>query len=187
METKTLTERKGKMSWYIVRAISNQEKSVSQKLTKEGENGDLKGKIGRVLVPLEKSMILKDGKKILKERVLFPGYIFIETSAIGELKFAIKQIKGATGFLTNRAGDIESLTNSEVEKMIGLDKENKEKDLNSGNSFIIGEEVKILDGPFATFIGTVDEINGEKIKVSVAIFGRKTPLDVTIYQIGKKN
>ena len=173
-----------KYSWYIVRAQGNREKSVSQRLIKEGEKGDLIGKLGRVIVPIDKSFFMKNGVKVIREKVMFPGYIFIETNDIGELKYFIKGLNGASGFLTNRAGDVESLTEKEVNKMLGQNEEALNKDM--GNTFVVGEEVKVLDGPFSGFVGTIEEIFGQKVKVSVAIFGRKTPVELVITQIDKK-
>lgn len=178
-------EKQTTMKWYVVRAQNNREKGVCEKLIKEGEKGDLIGKIGRVLAPIEKSFFLKDGKKVVREKVLFPGYIFIECNAIGELKYFIKGLSGASGFLTNRAGDIQSLTKKEIEGMLGR-QETSEEEVELDNRFIVGEEIRILDGPFATFEGIVEEVNGEKVKVSVLIFGRKTPVDLNINQIDKK-
>ena len=111
------------MKWYIVRAQSNREKSVSERIIKDGEKGDLIGKIGQVIVPTEKSFHLKNGKKVQREKVMFPGYIFVETSAVGELKYYLKAVNGATGFLTNRGGDIQSLTQVEVDRMLGIQKQ----------------------------------------------------------------
>jgi transcriptional antiterminator NusG len=180
----TTMEKKSTMKWYVVRAQSNRERSVSEKLIKEGENGDLIGRIGQVIVPMEKIFQAKDGKKTVKEKVLFPGYIFVETNAIGELKYFIKGLSGATGFLTNRAGTIETLTQSEVDKMIGIHTENQEKELST--TFFVGEEVKILDGPFTSFNGVIDEIKDQRVVVSVSIFGRKTPVELNTQQIDKK-
>jgi len=180
MEKQTTTN----MKWYVVRAQANRERSVSEKLVKEGEKGDLIGKLGRVLVPMDKSFFMKSGKKVMREKVMFPGYIFIETNAIGELKYFVKGLNGATGFLTNRAGDIESLTKAEVDKMLGQNEESQKKEI--GNTFIVGEEVKVLDGAFASFNGFIEEIIGQKVRVSVAIFGRKTPVELSILQIDKK-
>lgn len=177
-------EKQTTMKWYVVRAQNNREKGVSERLIKEGEKGDLIGKIGQVLVPLEKSFFLKDGKKVMREKVMFPGYIFIECNAIGELKYFLKGLNGATGFLTNRAGDIESLSKAEVDKMLGRHEEAKVMELD--NTFVIGEEIRILDGPFATFVGTIDEIKDQKVKVNVTIFGRKTPVELSLSQIDKK-
>ena len=117
------------MKWYVVRTQGNREKSVAEKITKEGETGDLTGKIGQVLVPLEKSMFLKNNKKVEKETIMFPGYIFMETNSLGELKYFLKGVKGATGFLAERNGDIQSLTEAEVNKMIGKQTESMNKKL----------------------------------------------------------
>lgn len=170
--------------WYVVRVQSNREKSVSEKLIKEGEKGDLVGKIGRVIVPMEKTFFMKNGKKVMREKVMYPNYIFVETNAIGELKYFIKGLKGVSGLLTNKDGVVQPLTQVEVDKMLGEYQISKEKEIS--NTFIVGEEVKILDGPFATFNGFIEEINGQKVKVSVLIFGRKTPIELNVLQIEKK-
>lgn len=179
-----MTVEKQATKWYVVRAQANREKSVSEKLIKEGEKGDLVGKIGRVLVPMEKSFFMKNGKKVMREKVMYPNYIFVETNAIGELKYFIKGLSGASGFLTNRAGDVQPLTQAEVDKMLGQHQIAQEKEIS--NTFVVGEEVKVLDGPFATFNGVVEEVNGQRVKVSVLIFGRKTPVELSVLQIDKK-
>lgn len=172
------------MKWYIVRAQSNRERSVSERIIKDGEKGDLMGKIGRVIVPTEKSFHLKNGKKVQREKVMYPGYIFVETNAVGELKYYLKAVNGATGFLTNRAGDIQSLTQSEVDRMLGVQKQ-KEENIEMGNQFFPGEDVKILDGPFANFLGTVESMKEQKVKVEVLIFGRKNLIELNALQIEK--
>ena len=179
-----MTVEKQATKWYVVRAQANREKSVSEKLIKEGEKGDLIGKIGRVLVPMEKSFFMKNGKKVMREKVMYPNYIFIETNAIGELKYFIKGLSGASGFLTNRAGDVQPLTQAEVDKMLGQHQVSQEKEIS--NTFVVGEEVKVLDGPFATFNGVVEEVNGQRVKVAVLIFGRKTPVELSVLQVEKK-
>lgn len=173
------------MKWYVVRAQANREKSVSERLKKEGEKGELMGKIGRVLVPMEKSFFMKAGKKVMREKVMYPGYIFVETSAVGELKQLVKIVNGATGFLTNRAGDIQPLTESEVNKMMGQHEESESKEIS--NTFCVNEEVKVIDGPFNGFKGTVESIDEAKqrVKVGVLIFGRKQALDLNLLQIEK--
>jgi transcriptional antiterminator NusG len=182
----TVIENVNVMSWYIVRAQSNRERSVSERIIKEGEKGELIGKIGNVIVPTEKSVHLKNGKKVQREKVMFPGYIFVETNAPGELKYFLKAVNGATGFLTNRAGQIQSLTQGEVDRMLGVQKE-KEQASESTNQFITGEEVKILDGPFSGFIGTVESYRDQKIKVEVMIFGRANLLELNSLQVEKHN
>ncbi len=169
---------------YIVRAQSNRERSVSEKIIKDGEKGDLMGKIGRVIVPTEKSFHLKNGKKVQREKVMYPGYIFVETNAVGELKYYLKGVNGATGFLTSRDKSIQSLTQAEVDRMLGVQKE-KEENIEKGNHFVPGEEVKVLDGPFANFIGTVESMKDQKVKVEVLIFGRKNLIELNSLQIEK--
>lgn len=173
------------MKWYVVRAQSNREKSVAERLIKESERGDLQGKLGQVIVPIEKSVFLKNGKKVVRERVMFPGYVFVETNAIGELKYHLKGMNGATGFLTNRGGEIQPLSKEEVKKMLGLHEESKL--VEPETTFVVGEEIKVMDGPFNGFIGTIDEIKDQKVKVSVLIFGRKTPIELNLMQIDKKS
>lgn len=178
--------KKTTMNWYIVRAQSNREKSVSVRIIKDGENGELMGKIGRVVVPTEKSFHLKNGKKVQREKVMYPGYIFVETSSVGELKYYLKAVNGATGFLTNRTGDIQSLTQAEVDRMLGIQKQ-KEEVAEQFDHFISGESVKVLEGPFTGFTGTVESIKDQKVKVEVMIFGRKNLVELSSLQIEKYN
>ncbi len=177
-------EKETTMKWYIVRAQSNRERSVSEKLRKEGEKGDLMGAIGRVLVPTEKSFHLKDGKKVTREKVMYPGYIFVETRSIGELAHFVKGCDGATGLLADRSKKPQVLSLKEVERMIGIQEQVSVEQENS-NKYIIGEEVKILDGPFNSFTGEVENIDGDKVKIAVLIFGRKTLVELNIQQIDK--
>ena len=182
----TATERGTAMKWYVIRSQSNREKFISEKIIKEGERGDLMGKIGQVIVPIENVYSLKDGKKIKKERVKFPGYIFIETNAIGELKFYLKGLNGAQGFLTSRGGEILPLTQAEVDRMIGEQQKAKEETIPEAR-YLIGEDIKILDGPFSTFNGKIEQVNGDKVKVAVSVFGRVTLLELGILQIEKSH
>jgi transcriptional antiterminator NusG len=182
-----LIQRKTKSNFYVVRAQNGREKSVAEKILKQSEVGDLMGKVSRVIVPTEVSFYLKNGKKVKVEKVKFPGYIFVETNAVGELKYWLKGTNGAGGFLTNRAGDILPLTQSEVNRMIGefeASKEVKEEDFIS--KFIPGEEVSILEGPFSTFNGKVESVKGDKVKVEVSVFGRVSLIELNIIQIDKK-
>jgi transcriptional antiterminator NusG len=177
-------EKETTMNWYIVRAQSNRERSVAEKLRKESEKGDLMGNIGRVLVPTEKSFHLKDGKKVSREKVMYPGYIFVETKSIGELAYFVKGCDGASGLLSDRSKKPQVLSLKEVERMIGIQEQIVvEQEITS--RYIIGEEVKILDGPFKSFTGTVENIEGDKVKIAVLIFGRKTLVELNIQQVDK--
>ena len=115
---------------------------------------------------------------------MYPGYIFVETSAIGELTFFVKGCDGATGLLQSKSGEVKNLPNSEVDRMLGVQQEITEKQ-EIENRFVIGEEVKILDGPFTTFTGTIESITDQKVKISVLIFGRKTPVELNLLQIDR--
>lgn len=176
-------ETKTNNKWYIVRSVSNREKSVSEKILNELEKGKLIGKVSQVIVPTENSYYIKNGKKIKREKIIFSGYIFVESSAPAELKEYLKEIKGASGFLTSRSGEIQALSELEVKKMLGIQEESKIKNIES--PFILSEEVLIIDGPFSTFKAIIEELNGEKVKLSVSIFGRKTPIELNIHQIIK--
>jgi transcriptional antiterminator NusG len=172
------------MKWYIVRSQSNREKSVSERLKKEAERGDLSGLVGRVLVPTEKSFFLKEGKKLTREKVMYPGYIFVETRSLGDLSSFVKMCEGATGILSDRSRKPQVLSPKEVERMIGI-QEKVVSEQESRNNYIIGEEIKIVDGPFYSFNGTIENISEQRVKVAVMIFGRKTIVDLELLQIEK--
>jgi transcriptional antiterminator NusG len=180
----SVLERTTTMRWYIVRAQSNKERNVAERITSQSEKGDLIGKVGRVLVPTENTFYMKNNKKVKREKVLYPGYIFVETNAIGELKYWLKGLNGASGFLTNRAGEILPLSDSEVNRMIGQQEEQK---VEVETPFVVGEEVKIIDGPFSSMFGKIESVTDQKVKLNVSIFGRITPLELNVLQIDKKS
>lgn len=171
------------MLWYCVRTQNNREKSVAERITKEAEKGELIGKVGQVIVPLEKIVYLKEGKKVQKDKIMLPGYIFMETNSLGELKYFLKGVKGTSGFLSERNGEIRSLTELEVNKMIGRHTESMTKE--STITFIVGEEVMINEGPFTSMRATIEKIEDHKVTLAVSIFGRKTPLTLESHQIDK--
>lgn len=170
------------MNFYIVRIKGNMEKSIAERLKKEAESGELVGKVGQVIVPLEKIIYLKDGKKVQKDKILLPGYIFMETNSLGELKYFLKSIKGVAGFLTERNGDIKSLSEADVNRMVG---KNTDSVKESSFMFTIGEEVMINEGPFSSMKATIEKIEDQKVILAVSIFGRKTPLTLESNQIDK--
>lgn len=169
--------------WYIVRTQSNREKSISEKIKNESQKGDLMNKVTKVLAPTENSYYMKNNKKIKREKVMFPGYIFVESSHPSELKEFLKSVNGASGFLTSRSGEIQALSEKEVNRMLGIEEEAKEKD--SMNNYLVDEVVLINDGPFKSMKGTIEELVDEKVKISVSIFGRKTPIELNVFQISK--
>jgi transcriptional antiterminator NusG len=170
------------LKWYIVRTQSSREKSIADKIKNESEKGDLLGKVNNIIVPIENTFYLKGGKKVKREKVLYPGYVFIETNAIGELKYFLRGVNGASGFLTDRQGKIQELSKKDVTRMIGIQ---EELAIEKETKFLVDEVVKIIEGPFSSMIGTIEKIDGDKVRVNVAIFGRVTPVDLTTSQIDK--
>jgi transcription termination/antitermination protein NusG len=185
MITETTKTEKVAMKWYIVRAQANRERSIAERISNEAEKGDLRGIVGRVIVPMDKTFYMKAGKKMKREKVMYNGYVFVETSSIGELKQWIKGVVGATGFLSNRDGSIPPLSQLEVDKMLGEHEASKEKEIDS--AYCIGEEVKVTEGPFSTFKGTITLLDEpkQKVTVNVLVFGRTTPLELNLMQIEK--
>jgi transcriptional antiterminator NusG len=182
----TKTERSTKTNWYVIRVATNKERSVGEKIQKESEVGDLMGIVQQVIVPIETSFYLKNGKKMKRDKVKFPSYVFVETTAVGELKYFMKGMNGVGGFLTNRAGEIIPLTVNEVTRMLGDQEKEKEMKEVDTNIFLPGEEVTILDGPFNGFNGKVESANDKKVSVAVSIFGRVNVIDLSPLQVDKR-
>jgi transcriptional antiterminator NusG len=144
--------------------------------------------ISQVLVPTEKVVTVKDGKKIVKDKVYFSGYVMIEANLAGEIPHIIKSISGVIGFLGEvKGGDPVPLRLSEVNRMLGkVDELAVTVDAQS-IPYNVGETIKVIDGPFNGFNGTVEKVNEEKrkLEVMVKIFGRKTPLELSFMQVEK--
>ncbi len=174
--------------WYVVRAVSGQENKVKNYIEMDINRFGLSDYVSQVLVPTEKVIQIKDGKKISKEKVYFPGYIMIEAALVGEVPHVIKSISGVIGFLGEvKGGDPTPLRPSEVNRMLGkVDELTVQADVQN-IPFVIGETLKVIDGPFNGFNGTVEKINEEKrkLEVMVKIFGRKTPLELSYMQVEK--
>jgi transcriptional antiterminator NusG len=175
--------------WYVVRAISGQEKKVKQYIEMEITRMGMKDYVSQVLIPTEKVYQIRNGKKISKERIFFPGYVLIEAALVGEIPHTIKNITGVIGFLGDEKGGTPvPLRMSEVNRILGKVDQLAEKDEELNIPFIVGESVKVVDGPFNSFSGIIEEINEEKkkLKVMVKIFGRKTPLELNYMQVEKE-
>jgi len=176
--------------WYVLRAVSGQEKKVKQHIETEITRLKLQQYVSQVLIPMEKYIQVKNGKKINKERSYFPGYVLIEAALVGELPHVLKSIPGVIGFLGSKKGDDPvPLRPSEANRILGKVDELSESDAEMNIKFLVGETIKIIDGPFNSFIGTIEEVNDEKkrLKVSVKIFGRKTPLELSYMQVKKES
>jgi len=174
--------------WYVLRVVSGKEKKVKEYLDKEVKISGWQNSVFQVLCPIEKVFKVLSGKKVLREKILFPGYLMIE-AADGKLTddiiHTIKNITGVIHFLGKEHPT--ALRKSEVNKMFGKMDEVSEQGIGFAEPYIIGETVKIIDGPFNDFNGTVEEVNEEKkkLKVVVKIFGRATPVELNYMQVEK--
>ena len=175
--------------WYVLRAIGGKEKKVKEYIENEIAVGDLKGFVDQVLIPTEKVYQIRNGKKISKERNFFPGYILIEAALVGEVAHTLRNFPNVIGFLGDtKGGDPVPMRQSEVNRILGRVDELAETDEELNIPFVVGETVKVIDGPFNGFNGTIEGINEEKkkLQVMVKIFGRKTPLELSFMQVEKE-
>ena len=173
---------------YVVRAVSGQENKVKSDIENAIARLGFSDYVDEVLVPTEKVGQVRNGKKINKERVYFPGYVMVKANLGGEVAHIIKSITGVIGFLGEvKGGDPVPLRKSEVNRMLGKVDELSVKTDNVAIPFVLGETVKVIDGPFNGFNGTVEKVNEEKrkLEVMVKIFGRKTPLELSYMQVEK--
>ncbi|GGH76466.1 transcription termination/antitermination protein NusG [Phaeocystidibacter marisrubri] len=176
--------------WYVVRAISGQENKVKTYIESEVEHSGLTDMMGQVLVPTEKVYQIRNGKKVYKERNYYPGYIMVEVVLTGEMVHTIKNVPGVIGFLgETKGGDPVPLRMSEVNRMLGKFDELADTAEQINIPYVVGESVKVIDGPFRDFSGTIEKINEEKrkLEVMVKIFGRKTPLELSFMQVEKES
>ena len=176
------------LKWYVVRAVSGKEKKVKQYLEAEVNRLGLSHLLPQVLIPMEKYYQMKDGKKIAKERNFYPGYVLIEAALDGELEHVIKGINSVIGFLGDKSGNAVHMRTAEVNRILGKVDEMAEQGESMNVPYYVGENVKVMDGPFNGFTGVIEEVNEEKkkLKVMVKIFGRRTPLELNYMQVEKE-
>jgi transcriptional antiterminator NusG len=174
--------------WYVLRAIGGKEKRVKEYIESEISRLELQEYISQVLIPTEKVYQIRNGKKISKERNFFPGYVLIEGNLVGEMMHILKGIPNVIGFLESEGDKLTPLRQSEVNRILGKVDELAESDEEINIPFFVGETVKVVDGPFNSFNGIIEEVNDEKkkLKVMVKIFGRKTPLELSFMQVEKE-
>ncbi|MFM7217342.1 MAG: transcription termination/antitermination protein NusG [Bacteroidota bacterium] len=174
--------------WYVVRAIAGKEKKVKQYIESEVNRLKLNDYVAQVLIPTEKFVQIKNGKKSTKERSILPGYVLLEASLIGEIPHIIENITGVISFLGPKGEAPVPLRQSEVNRILGKMDELADSEAMVSVPYVVGESVKVIDGPFNTFTGIIEEINEEKkkLKVMVKIFGRKTPLELSYMQVEKE-
>ena len=179
--------------WYVLRVVSGKERKVKEYLDKEVNRSGWSETIKQVFLPMEKVYKVQNGKKVMREKNYFPGYVMIEVSdgkLSDDMVQHISSISNVMHFLTDgkgSKGNIISLRKAEVNKMLGKVDEMNEGGMVMNEPFIIGETIKIIEGPFNDFNGTIEEVNDEKkkLKVTVKIFGRSTPVELNYMQVEK--
>lgn len=182
-----MTEELKPKRWYVVKAIAGKEKKAKEYIENEVAHSGFESYVSQVLIPTEKVFSVRNGKRVSKDRTLFPGYVLIEAALEGEIMHAIRNVPNVIGFLTQKDGTPVPLQEDEVKRILGQVDELIDSEEELMEPFILGETVKIIDGPFNSFSGVIDEINLEKKKlmVIVKIFGRRTPVELSFVQVIK--
>ncbi len=170
--------------WYVLRAVSGKENKVKEFLEVEMEKSDLGKYVSQVLIPTEKTFIMRNGKKVLQERAYLPGYILIEAALVGEVIHQLRGINYVAGFLPNTQNP-QPLSQSEVNRILGTMDDLDEQSVEMDVQYLVGEHVKVTNGPFSDFSGIIEEVNTEKkkLKVMVKIVAMKTPLELNYTQV----
>ena len=172
--------------WYVVHVYSGMEKSVQRTLVDRIARAGLENNFGQILVPSEEVVEVKGGKKSITERRIFPGYVLVEMDLTDETWHLVKSTSRVTGFLGGSGNRPAPISEKEVEKILSQMEEGVEKP-RPKILFEVGELVRVKEGPFADFNGNVEEVNYEKskVRVSVTIFGRSTPVELDFAQVEK--
>lgn len=179
---------KENMEWYVVRSISGKENKVKDYIEKEISYQGLGDYVDQILVPTEKVLQERKGKKVVREKVYFPGYVMVLANLKGEVPHVIKGINGVIGFLgETKGGDPIPMRESEVNRMLGKVDELSVQEKHVDIPYKVGDVVEVIDGPFNGFNGTIKNIDEQKrkLEVMVKIFGRKSPLELSYMQVEK--
>ena len=172
-------------NWYIVQSHSSFEKKVAQQIKEEAEKAKIADKIDEIVVPTHDVTEVKRGKRVQRQKKYFPGYVLIKSEMDNNIYHMIKGIKKVSGFLGSK-GIPAPVSDKEIEKILGQIKDGIAQPKSSVD-YSIGEKVQVIDGPFASFTGLVEDIDEDKakLKVSVLIFGRPTPVELDFNQVEK--
>lgn len=181
-----------KRAWYVLRAISGKEAKVKEVLDAAIKNTDLGKYVFQVLIPTEKVLAVRNGKKVIKEKNLYSGYVFVEADLQGEVIHELRNTSNVIDFLggnsKTKGAKPEPLRQSEVMRMLGTADEHLDVTSEVVNDYIVGEKVKVTSGPFSNFIGVIEKISPDKkkLEVMVKIFGRGTPLELEVSQVERQ-
>lgn len=192
MQEEVLAPQK-ESKWYVLRVVSGKERKVKEYLDKDISRSGWTEVVKQVFLPMEKVYKVQNGKKVMREKNYYPGYVMLEV-ADGKLTDDIIQhisnVSNVMHFLTDgkgSKGNIISLRKTEINKMLGKVDEMNDQGVTLSEPFIVGETIKIIEGPFNDFNGVIEEVNDEKkkLKVTVKIFGRSTPVELNYMQVEK--
>jgi transcriptional antiterminator NusG len=174
------------LRWYIVHAYSGMEKAVERNIAERIARSGMQAKFGRILVPTEEVVEMKNGQRKTTERRLFPGYVFVEMVMDDDTWHLIKHTSKVTGFVGGAKNRPAPISEDEVQKIVNQMQEGTDKPRHKVE-FMVGEMVRVKEGPFTDFNGSVEDVNYEKsrVRVSVMIFGRSTPVELEFSQIEK--
>jgi transcriptional antiterminator NusG len=179
--------------WYVVRAIGGKEKKVKEYIETEIRHRHLEERITQILIPTEKVFTIRNGKKISKDKVSYPGYVLVEADFTGDIPHILRNVPNVLGFLGDSKEDSQQmkatpLRAQEVARILGRVDELSTSEEENEVPFFVGETVKVTDGPFSSFSGTIEAVDNsrKKLTVSVKIFGRKTPMELGFTQVEKE-
>ena len=176
------------LKWYVLRAVSGKEAKVKEYLEAlMKKDAMLAANVGQILLPTEKYAQLRNGKRVVKEKLFLPGYVLVEANLQGEIAHTLRFMPNVLGFL----GGLDNPTpvrQSDINRILGTAEETIIKTEEASVPYMVDEAVKVTDGPFSGFSGIIEEVNTEKrkLKVMVKIFGRKTPLELAYNQVEKE-
>lgn len=176
------------MNWYVLRVMGGKERKTVEFLEKEIDRLGMQDYVSQILVPTEKVYQIRNGKKISKEKNFFPGYVLVEANLVGEVPHALKNVTNVLGFLGATKGGVPvPMRKSEINRILGKVDDMALADEQVNIPFVVGENVKVIDGPFNTFHAEIEAIDEQKKKLQlmVKIFGRKTPLELNFMQVEK--
>ena len=182
-----MSENQG-MKWYVLRAVSGKEAKVKEYIENAAKlNDTLAANVGQVLLPTEKQAALRNGKRVIKEKLFVPGYVLVEARLQGEVAHMLRFIPNVLGFL----GGMDNPTpvrQADINRILGTAEETAVQNVEVNIPYSVDETVKVTEGPFSGFSGIIEEVNAEKrkLKVMVKIFGRKTPLELGFTQVEKE-
>jgi len=176
------------MKWYVLRVMGGKERKTVSFIEKEIDRLGMQDFVAQILIPTEKVYQIRNGKKVSKEKNFFPGYVLVEANLKGEIPHILKNVTNVLGFLGATKGGVPvPMRKSEINKILGKVDEMALIDENISIPFVVGETVKVIDGPFNSFNAEIEGIDEQKkkLKLMVKIFGRKTPLELNFMQVEK--